>query len=249
MKRSLSLIILISLILILNSVTMINALEINGNKINFDITPEIINDNSYVPLNQFNKLEDFLIEKLQNNRFLIIYNGKYFIISTNDKMVKSSQGEFTLNSQPLSLNNHLLVPLQLINKIFNGDDIEQEEEETKLLKLKITTDQKTYKNKDNIELNIEIINNSNQDITLEFNSGQKYDIFIKNKNDEIIYSWAENQMFIQAFVSETINANSSIVYNEIIEISDLSQGSYSLAVQLTDQEYKLKSKPIQIEIN
>ena len=248
MKRRLSLIILISLLLLISNIAMANTLEINNNEINFDISPEKLTKNSYIPINQFNKMEDFLMEKLQDNRYLVIYNNKYFIISTNDKMIKSSQGEFTLNRKPISVNEHLLVPLQLINEIFD-DDIKQKEDQGNKLKLDVTTDQQTYSNKDNIKVNIKVVNNSNEDITLEFSSGQKYDILIKNKNNEVIYNWAENQMFIQAFVSETINANSSIVYQENIDISDLTQGTYLLEVELTDQEYTLKANPIQFEIN
>jgi archaellum component FlaG (FlaF/FlaG flagellin family) len=249
MKRHLALIILISLLLLFNSITMANALEINNNEVNFDISPEKINKHSYVPINQFNQMEDFLMEKLQDNRYLIIYNNKYFIISTNDKLIKSSQGEFTLNKKPISVNEHLLVPFQLINEIFNDDHIKQKEDQGNRLELKVTTDQQTYSNKDSIEVKMKIINNSNEDITLEFNSGQKYDIFIKNKNNEIFYNWADNQMFIQAFVSETINANSTLIYQENIDISGLSQGNYFLEVELTDQKYGLKAQPIKFEIN
>ena len=249
MKRRLSLIILISLLLLISNITMANALEINNNEINFDISPKKLSKNSYIPLNQFNKMEDFLMEKLQDNRYLIIYNNKYFIILNNDMMIKSSQGEFALNRKPISVNEHLLVPFQLIDEIFNDENINQKEDQGNKLKLEVKTDQQTYNNKDDIEVNIKVLNNSNEDITLEFNSGQKYDIFIKNKNNEIIYNWAENQMFIQAFVSDTIKANSTLVYQENIDISNLTQGTYFLEVELTDQEYALKAHPIKFKIN
>jgi len=249
MKRHISLIISISLFLLLSSITMANALEINDTEINFNLTPKKLTNNSYVPIDQFNKMEDFLMEKLQGNRYLIIYQSKYFIISTNDRVIKSSQGEFTLNNQPISVNEYLLVPFRLMKKIFNEENISPIEDQGNQLKLEIITDQRTYSNKDNIEVKMKVINNSNQDITLEFNSGQKYDIFIKNKNNEIIYSWAENQMFIQAFVSETIKANSSLTYQEKIDISDLAQGTYFLEVELTDQKYGLKAEPIKFKVN
>ena len=249
MKRHISLIISISLFLLLSSITMANALEINDTEINFNLTPKKLTNNSYVPIDQFNKMEDFLMEKLQGNRYLIIYQSKYFIISTNDRVIKSSQGEFTLNNQPISVNEYLLVPFRLMKKVFNEENISPIEDQGNQLKLEIITDQRTYSNKDNIEVKMKVINNSNQDITLEFNSGQKYDIFIKNKNNEIIYSWAENQMFIQAFVSETIKANSSLTYQEKIDISDLAQGTYFLEVELTDQKYGLKAEPIKFKVN
>jgi len=249
MKRHISLIISISLFLLLSSITMANALEINDTEINFNLTPKKLTNNSYVPIDQFNKMEDFLMEKLQGNRYLIIYQSKYFIISTNDRVIKSSQGEFTLKNQPISVNEYLLVPFRLMKKIFNEENISPIEDQGNQLKLEIITDQRTYSNKDNIEVKMKVINNSNQDITLEFNSGQKYDIFIKNKNNEIIYSWAENQMFIQAFVSETIKANSSLTYQEKIDISDLAHGTYFLEVELTDQKYGLKAEPIKFKVN
>ena len=72
---------------------------------------------------------------------------------------------------------------------------------------------------------------------------------VDDKNNEIIYSWAENQMFIQAFVSETIKANSSLTYQEKIDISDLAHGTYFLEVELTDQKYGLKAEPIKFKVN
>jgi len=249
MKRHLPLIILISLFLIFNSIAMVNALEINDTEINFDISTQELNNKSYVPLNQFNRLENFLMENLQDNRHLIIYKNKHFIISISHKIVKSSQGEFTLKTKPVSLNNHLLVPFELINKIFNNQDIVQEDKQDNKMAFKISTNKKTYSNSDIIELRIKIVNNKNQDITLEFNSGQKYDIYIKNKNGKVIYSWAKNQIFIQTFVSETIEANSKLVYKENIDISDLTKGTYFFEVEIIVQDYRLKAQSIQININ
>ncbi|MCF8002451.1 MAG: hypothetical protein K9K76_11440 [Halanaerobiales bacterium] len=83
---------------------------------------------------------------------------------------------------------------------------------------------------------------------MEFKTGQKYDILIKNENNEIIYNWAKNKMFTQAFNYITIKANSSVKFKVKINILDLNNGSYQLVVKIKADNFKINREELKFSI-
>lgn len=246
MKRKFLLILLLILIITFSSFSLASALKIKDTEINFSIEPEEIDHNTYIPINQFKKLDNFSMYTIEEDRFLIIYKSNYYAFSLNNKEIKSNKGNFNICCTPIKINNKLLVPFDLVDKIFATNIINKDKQKRVSLELKL--DQQQVIDKETLLLQMKINNNTEENIKLEFKTSQKYDILIKNKNNEIIYNWAKDKMFTQAFNYITIKANSSIKFEEKLDISDLNKGSYQLEVQIKANNIAINREEITFSI-
>ncbi|ADQ15733.1 BsuPI-related putative proteinase inhibitor [Halanaerobium hydrogeniformans] len=120
--------------------------------------------------------------------------------------------------------------------IKNGDQIKMEE--TTDLSLNVILAEKEYSVQDKLEIKIEIINNSDSERTLEFSSGHKYNIYVKDESGTKIYSWAEDKMFIQAFQYVDISAGETHYFEQEIDLSQFEKGDYILEVELLSVNYE-----------
>lgn len=118
----------------------------------------------------------------------------------------------------------------------NGDQIKMEE--TEILSLSVLLPEKEYSVQDELEVKIELINNSNSERTLEFSSGHKYNIYLKDEAGTKIYSWAEDKMFIQAFQYVDIPAGETHYFEQEIDLSQFEKGNYILEVEILSINYK-----------
>ncbi|WP_026690307.1 BsuPI-related putative proteinase inhibitor [Alteribacter aurantiacus] len=59
-----------------------------------------------------------------------------------------------------------------------------------------------------------IDNDTDHDKQIDFASGQKFDILVKDESGTVLYHFAEGMMFTQALVSETIAPGESLVLEE-----------------------------------
>ncbi|MCF8001594.1 MAG: hypothetical protein K9K76_07060 [Halanaerobiales bacterium] len=239
--------IIIIILILFNSMAFGSDFKVGNNNIDFDITPDILKDNSYIPIDQFKNMEDFYFEELNNDKHLIIYKNNFYIFTFNNNLVKSSEGNIQLKYKPLQINERVLVPFEFLKMIFK-DKIEMNDKtNNNKLELSLNMEDKINKN-DNLALDIEISNQSKEKITLEFSSSQKYNIIIRDQKDKIVYNWAENKMFTQAFEKKEIKANSVLKFKEVIDLSELASGEYLIEVNIVAENYEIKSKTKKIVI-
>jgi hypothetical protein len=79
---------------------------------------------------------------------------------------------------------------------------------------------------------IRAYNISGEKLTLYFNSGQSYDLYLFRDNDEI-WRWSEGKFFTMAIVSREIEPGEKLSYEVEIPVSGLEVGQYILTGELT----------------
>jgi hypothetical protein len=175
-----------------------------------------------------------VIEQLQEEKNMMNIEGKL--------------NNVNICCEPIQINKHVLVPFELIEKIFGKKNSETNDINQKI-DLKVILEQQNIEDKDILNVLIKINNLSNVEETLEFRTSQKYNILIKDKNNDSLYNWENGKMFTQAFTYNTIETKSSIEFIEKIDISHLETGTYSLVLILKSNNYDNKNKEVEFSIN
>lgn len=70
---------------------------------------------------------------------------------------------------------------------------------------------------DRIQMELIIKNYTNEPVTLNYTSGQRYDFALLDTSRESLYTWSADKLFIQQLSSETIASGESIGYSEVLE--------------------------------
>lgn len=104
------------------------------------------------------------------------------------------------------------------------------------------TDKATYQSGENIELTLVKINISNEPITLNYSSAQRFD-FIARRNEEIIWRWSQGRFFAQATKTITLKPEEALVYEESWN-QENNQGQ-----QISSGIYQIESWNVAEEIN
>ena len=114
------------------------------------------------------------------------------------------------------------------------------------------TDKTTYKLGETVKIDFSVQNLLDKPQTFHFNSGQTYDIFIKNAAGETVWSWGANKRFIMAqsavefAAGETKNYSASWDGRSFPDFQ-AKAGKYSVQAVLKS-EPPLESAPLEIEI-
>jgi hypothetical protein len=79
-------------------------------------------------------------------------------------------------------------------------------------------------------------NRTSQDLTLDFSSGQLYDLQIRDSRGEVIYTWSATRLFPQATQRRVIRGEE--VWHESLPIETLRPGNYSVEGRLVNSDGK-----------
>lgn len=71
-------------------------------------------------------------------------------------------------------------------------------------------------NDDSIEMKLSIINNTQNPVTINHNSGQKFDFTLLDADRNVLYKWSADKMFTMALTNTVIEAGKSIEYSAIL---------------------------------
>ncbi|MBU9711469.1 BsuPI-related putative proteinase inhibitor [Evansella tamaricis] len=82
------------------------------------------------------------------------------------------------------------------------------------------------------KVKMSLINETEETRQVEFSSGQKYDVFVKGAGDEVIYHYAEDKMFTQALVMETVGPGETLYFEDVWEQAELTSGEVSVEASL-----------------
>lgn len=89
---------------------------------------------------------------------------------------------------------------------------------------------------DAVKLDFSLHNISGQPIEFYFSSSQKYDIFIRNQNDEEVYRWSHDKGFLTAIVNTDLKKDEKLTSDEAWDYKDnngkrVPPGKYSVTVK------------------
>ncbi|MEH7443047.1 BsuPI-related putative proteinase inhibitor [Bacillus sp. JJ1122] len=79
----------------------------------------------------------------------------------------------------------------------------------------------------------EVKNQTEQEVTLEFTSSQRYDYSVKNKDGEEIFLFSSTAAFLQALGEVTIKQGETLSYVIDLKKLSLEKGKYTLTVWMT----------------
>lgn len=93
---------------------------------------------------------------------------------------------------------------------------------------------------------LHVTNQSNQPVTLEFNSGQRYDFVVRTPQGAEVWRWSADRMFTQALGTETIAPGATLRFAESWDFGERT-GSYVVVARLTATNHPVEeSAPFQI---
>ena len=202
-----------------------------GDNLNDMITTGIVNDKLIFRPNEKIKREEAIfyliraynysiheeIDKLSNSFDILPITDiedadssykDYILTAYQYNLVEGRDDNFFVPNGYLTRAESLIVMQRLENLIFESNNNKVQSEAT----------YKRYN--DGIEIVIDIKNNTKDSITLDFTSGQRYNIELINDNDEVIYDWASEKNFIQAYQFIEINSGEGITLDEFFEFSE-----------------------------
>lgn len=90
---------------------------------------------------------------------------------------------------------------------------------------------------DSVEAYITLTNQTAEPIELTFNSGQLFDIYLYDSNDNLVNQWSNGRMFTQAFQTITLEPGQKKRFGDSIGLTDLEGnqldiGSYKLRIEV-----------------
>lgn len=90
---------------------------------------------------------------------------------------------------------------------------------------------------DSVEAYITLTNSSSEPVELTFNSGQLFDIYLYDSNDELVNQWSNGRMFTQAFQTITLEPGQKKRFGDNLELKDMSGnkldiGTYKLKIEV-----------------
>jgi len=245
--------VLIIFVLIFQSPVSASQFFIDNQKIEFDITPNQISNNVYLPFDQLQEKFDMELEKLANDRFIIFYNDNFFLVSMEKTLVKTNKGNYNMEKAPLYINDHLLLPVEFLREFLNlqirsKNMIIPDKHEAEEVKANIYIEKNNVDKDENLNLVIEIMNPQDHDITLKFNTSQRYEILIKNRYGSVIYTWSKKKIFAQVFTEVNIDAKNSVYFEEKIGMSQFQEGTYYIEAIIRGENIEIKTDQRKFEL-
>jgi hypothetical protein len=87
---------------------------------------------------------------------------------------------------------------------------------------------------------LHVTNPTDQPVTLEFNSGQRYDFAVRDAGGREVWRWSRDRMFTQALGTETISASGNLKYEEQVPLRET--GVFTAIAVLTSRNYPLEQR-------
>lgn len=106
------------------------------------------------------------------------------------------------------------------------------------MEVSVTTDKLTYGSGEPIVLTLEVANHTDETVTFEFSSGQRYDFTIVTAAGNPLWRWSVGMAFIQMLGQESIRPGQSLTYRQTFE-GELAAGSFEVIAELVATNYAL----------
>ena len=92
---------------------------------------------------------------------------------------------------------------------------------------------------DTVRLVFHVTNPTNEPLTLEFSSGQRYDFAIRSGGGDDLWRWSADKSFMQALGAETLAPGATVQYVEVWP-TDGRKGSFVAAAELTSTSHPVQ---------
>ncbi|AUD79299.1 hypothetical protein CW740_08595 [Kangiella profundi] len=95
---------------------------------------------------------------------------------------------------------------------------------------------------DSVEAYITLTNQTSEPVELTFNSGQLFDIYIYDRNDQLVSQWSSGRMFTQAFRTINLQPGQKERFGGSLELKDLSGSPLDIGTYKIKIEVKTSTK-------
>ncbi|GEN45671.1 BsuPI-related putative proteinase inhibitor [Alkalibacillus haloalkaliphilus] len=134
----------------------------------------------------------------------------------------------------------------------NDDEENDEESEEELTGVDALLDQLTFDvdvqpGEDSVKFNMKLTHEGNEDLTLSFSSGQKFEIVVTDPNGEEVYRFSEGMMFTQAIETSELSPGDEMDFQDSWDYTKdgvrVDSGEYEATIELIP--YELNGDEIQ----
>lgn len=101
----------------------ISAEEVDLNSFDFSIKPDSFEESTLIPAAELKENLPLSFHSMEDNKFLLIFAGRFYLLNSETKSIKIEGGEVELENNIFFLNGHLLLPAEFI-KMLPGIDID-----------------------------------------------------------------------------------------------------------------------------
>ena len=120
------------------------------------------------------------------------------------------------------------------------------------LQLTATTDKASYAIGEAVKINFSLRNTSEDAVKLNFNSGQTYDVYIRNAAGDLVWSWAANKRFIMATRQIELAAGATQTFDvewdgRALPDYQIEAGQYTIEAIYTSTP-EIRAEPITIQV-
>ena len=118
--------------------------------------------------------------------------------------------------------------------------------------LSATTDKSVYDVGEAVKVDFSLTNNAGALVTLEFNSGQTYDVLVRDAAGETVWNWAANKRFIMATRQVALEPNERQNYSvqwdgRALPGREIGPGQYTIEA-IYSSNLVVRAAPVPIEI-
>ena len=118
--------------------------------------------------------------------------------------------------------------------------------------LSATTDKSVYSVGETVKVNFSIQNNASAPVSFDFNSGQTYDVYVRDAAGEMVWSWAANKRFIMSIRQVELKADEKQDFSvewdgRALPGREIEPGNYTIEAVYTANP-AVKAAPVAIEI-
>ncbi|MFW6278718.1 MAG: BsuPI-related putative proteinase inhibitor [Bacillota bacterium] len=161
----------------------------------------------------------------RQNRVITVYNEES---SFEIKIGELDYGELKLEEAPFIKKGRTFISLELVHLMVEEMDFEEQPE----LLTGLSVEQKKVEPGDELKTEIIVYNIGPGQVNLKYKSGQLYDLFLRQGEEEI-WHWAEGKMFTMALQSRDLESGAKLDYTEEIPFdSDLEEGQYTVTGEI-----------------
>ena len=262
MKKSFKITSSILFILIVFSISVSAQIQVENQTIDFDLIPDEITADTYLPIEKLVDQRLFEVDRVSDDRYIVLKNDNYYILENNRRLVRSNLRNRTLTNTPIMLNQNFLVPVEFLDqflgfrvrvagglKMPDRIDRGENDQERDSLRIRVYLNDDEFDIYEELEVSIEIMNTSRNDINLRFNSAHKYNIYIKNRFGRVLYSWADSKIFSQAVQNIEIEGRDSLSFEEEIDLRQFREGRYFVEVEIIAENYNFDKIEKEFEID
>ena len=185
-----------------------------------------------VPINGHKMVELRQIAVQNNWQLEFVAESKTILINYADGRARLSVAAGSLDGEPLEnppqiIDGRTYLELATVKLLSNRLSGEQAQ-----LLTGIYSQQKEVPAGDKISVEILLVNISDDPLSLSFNSGQRYDLFLQKDGQEI-WRWSAGRFFTMALVTKDLAPGAELAYQLEIPTDGLTAGSYILGGELT----------------